>query len=180
VLGAPLLADQDSPVTSLDVAFMREALVEALRAEAAGEVPVGAVVVADGRIVGRGCNEPIGRADPTAHAEIVALREAAQTVGNYRLTGMRLYVTVEPCLMCVGALVHARVGALVYGASEPKAGAVTSAIAALNHPALNHRVDVVSGVLEDECRAVMQRFFKGRRSPADRDAAANDPAAADR
>jgi tRNA(adenine34) deaminase len=162
-------------VTGQDVAFMREALVEASRAEAAGEVPVGAVVVADGCIVGRGYNEPIGRKDPTAHAEILALREAARTIGNYRLTGVRLYVTVEPCLMCVGAMVHARVAMVVYGASEPKAGAVASAMAVLGHPALNHRVDVIAGVLEDECRAVMQRFFKSRRSID-----ASDPAAFDR
>jgi tRNA(adenine34) deaminase len=146
-----------------DVAFMREALAEALKAEAAGEVPVGAVVVADGAVVGRGFNQPISTGDPTAHAEIVALRDAARTLGNYRLTGVRLYVTVEPCLMCVGALVHARVSTLIYGAPEPKAGAVASAIAALNHPALNHRVEVIPAVLEDECRSVIQRFFQSRR-----------------
>jgi tRNA(adenine34) deaminase len=148
--------------------FMREALIEASRAEAAGEVPVGAIVVAGDEIVGRGFNQPISTADPTAHAEIVALRSAARALGNYRLTGVRLYVTVEPCLMCVGAIVHARVGTLLYGAPEPKAGAVVSAMSApvtsvLGHPALNHRVEVVGGVLEDECRSVMQRFFQTRR-----------------
>lgn len=146
---------------------MREALAQAALAEAAGEVPVGAVVVLGSNIVGRGFNRPIGSADPTAHAEILALRDAARTMENYRLTGVRLYVTVEPCLMCVGAMVHARVGTLIYGASEPKAGAVASALAALNHPALNHRIDVVAGVLADESRALLQRFFQARRhSPA--------------
>jgi tRNA(Arg) A34 adenosine deaminase TadA len=149
---------------SVDVAFMREALAQAALAAAAGEVPVGAVVVADGVVVGRGFNRPIGSKDPTAHAEILALREAAQALSNYRLTGVRLYVTVEPCLMCVGAIVHARVGTLIYGVPEPKAGAVSSAIPALNHPALNHRVEVITGVLADECREVLQRFFQARRA----------------
>lgn len=151
-------------VSEEHVPFMREALAQAALAEAAGEVPIGAVVVLGSAIVGRGFNRPIGSADPTAHAEVLALREAAQAMGNYRLTGVRLYVTVEPCLMCVGALVHARVGTLIYGASEPKAGAVASALAALNHQALNHRVEVVSGVLADESRELLQRFFQARRS----------------
>lgn len=151
-----------------DVAFMREALAQAALAEAAGEVPIGAVVVsADGEsVLGRGFNQPIGSRDPTAHAEIVALREAARQVGNYRLTGVRLYVTVEPCLMCVGALVHARVGTLIYGVPEPKAGAVSSALGVLHHPALNHRVEVVSGLLADDCRDILQRFFQARRATA--------------
>ena len=143
---------------------MREAQREAREALAAGEVPVGAVVVLDGRLVGAGFNQPIGRADPTAHAEIVALRVAAREVGNYRLTGATLYVTVEPCVMCVGAIVHARVGTLVYGASEPKAGAVRSAMRALDHPALNHRVEVIEGVLDEECGQIMQEFFRDRRA----------------
>ena len=143
---------------------MREAQREAREALAAGEVPVGAVVVLDGRLVGAGFNQPIGRADPTAHAEIVALRVAAREVGNYRLTGATLYVTVEPCVMCVGAIVHARVGTLVYGASEPKAGAVRSAMRALDHPALNHRVEVIEGVLDEECGQIMQDFFRDRRA----------------
>jgi tRNA(adenine34) deaminase len=147
-----------------DIAFMREALAQAVLAEAAGEAPIGAVVVQDKTIVGRGFNRPISAGDPTAHAEILALREAARALSNYRLTGVRLYVTVEPCLMCVGALVHARVGTLIYGADEPKAGAVVSAMCALNHPTLNHRVDVVSGVLADECREIVQRFFQARRT----------------
>ena len=149
---------------SLDEHFMREAQREAREALAAGEVPVGAVVVLDGRVVGAGFNQPIGRADPTAHAEIVALRVAAREVGNYRLTGATLYVTVEPCVMCVGAIVHARVGTLVYGASEPKAGAVRSAMRALDHPALNHRVEVIEGVLDEECGQIMQDFFRDRRA----------------
>lgn len=142
---------------------MRLALDEAARAEAAGEVPVGAVVVLDGEVVGRGFNHPIGASDPTAHAEIAALRAAARAVGNYRLTGGLMYVTIEPCLMCVGALVHARIGTLVFGATEPKAGAVVSATRALELPSLNHRVEVIGGVLAEECREVVQRFFKARR-----------------
>jgi tRNA(adenine34) deaminase len=160
------------------IPFMREALAQAALAAEAGEVPVGAVVVGSDAagsaagdavrwtIIGRGFNRPIGSADPTAHAEVVALREAARTVGNYRLTGVRLYVTVEPCVMCVGALVHARVGTLIYGTPEPKAGAVSSALPALNHPSLNHRVEVVAGVLADESRELLQRFFQSRRASA--------------
>jgi tRNA(adenine34) deaminase len=143
---------------------MRAALEMAQHAGRAGEVPIGAVVVLGGRIVGSGCNQPIGRVDPTAHAEVVALREAARCVGNYRLTGATMYVTVEPCLMCVGALVHARIGTLVYGAAEPKAGAVRSSMRALEHPSLNHRVAVVEGVLAHECRDVLQEFFASRRA----------------
>lgn len=142
---------------------MRAALDQAREARRLGEVPVGAVVVLDDRVVGAGFNRPIGTHDPTAHAEIEAIRGAARAVGNYRLTGATLYVTVEPCLMCVGAMVHARVGTLVYGAPEPKAGAVVSTMRAHEHEALNHRIAVVGGVLEDECRQEMQEFFKGRR-----------------
>lgn len=147
-------------------AFMRMALEQAQEGRRAGEVPVGAVVVIDGEVGGRGFNQPVGTHDPTAHAEIVAIRDAARRFGNYRLTGATLYVTVEPCLMCVGAMVHARIGMLVYGAREPKAGAVASTQHAHEHPALNHRIDVVGGVLEEECRAVMQEFFQERRSRA--------------
>lgn len=128
-----------------------------------GEVPIGAVVVIEGRVAGAGFNQPIGSHDPTAHAEIVAIREAARAVGNYRLTGATLYVTVEPCLMCVGAMIHARVGTLVFGAAEPKSGAVVSAFSAHDLPGLNHRIEVVGGVREEECRAVIQAFFRGRR-----------------
>ena len=144
--------------------FMRAALDEARRGFAAGEVPVGAVLVLDGEIVGRGFNQPIGSHDPTAHAEIVAMRAAAQAIGNYRLVGATMYVTIEPCLMCVGAMVHARIGTLAYGAPEPKAGAVESAMRALEHPSLNHRFEVVAGVREDECRALVQAFFRERRA----------------
>ena len=143
---------------------MREALAEARRAAEAGEVPVGAVVVMDGQIVGRGGNQPIGAADPTAHAEMVALRDAARRVGNYRLPGATLYVTVEPCLMCVGAMIHARIDTLVFGAPEPKSGAVESTQRAHEHAALNHRLTVVSGVLENDARALMREFFRQRRA----------------
>jgi len=142
---------------------MRAALDEARRAFDAGEVPVGAVVVLNGEIVGRGFNHPIGAKDPTAHAEVVALRAAARSLGNYRLVGATLYVTIEPCLMCVGAMVHARVGTLVFGALEPKAGAIVSSCQAHELPSLNHRIEVVGGVLEEDCRAVIQEFFQGRR-----------------
>jgi tRNA(adenine34) deaminase len=146
--------------------FMRMALEQAQEARLAGEVPVGAVVVVGGDVVGRGYNRPIGAHDPTAHAEIVAMRDAARRLGNYRLTGATLYVTVEPCMMCVGAMVHARIGTLVYGAREPKAGAVVSTQRGHEHPALNHRIAVVGGVLEDECRAAVQAFFQERRANA--------------
>jgi tRNA(adenine34) deaminase len=146
-----------------DDLLMREALAEAMLGFAAGEVPVGAVVWLDGAIVGRGHNQPIGTYDPTAHAEVVAVREAARTVGNYRLTGATVCVTIEPCLMCVGALVHARVARVVFGAAEPRAGALVSAVRALEHPGLNHRFEVVGGVLADECRAIVQVFFEERR-----------------
>ena len=143
---------------------MRDALGLAGEAALAGEVPVGAVVVVDGEIVGRGFNRPISSHDPTAHAEVVALRDAAERLSNYRLTGATLYVTVEPCLMCVGALVHARIGTLVYGAPEPKAGAIDSTQRAHEHAALNHRMTVISGVMASESRALMQKFFRERRA----------------
>jgi tRNA(adenine34) deaminase len=143
--------------------LMGAALDEARRAREAGEVPIGAVVVIDGAIAGRGFNQPVSAGDPTAHAEIVAIREAARTTGNYRLLGGTLYVTIEPCLMCVGALVHARVGTLVFGASEPRTGAIASTVRGGELPGLNHRFDVVAGVREDECRELMQAFFRERR-----------------
>jgi len=144
--------------------FMDLALIEARKAAAAGEVPVGAVVVIDGAVVGVGFNQPIGAHDPTAHAEIVAMRQAAQAMGNYRLAGATLYVTVEPCMMCVGAMVHARIELVVFGTTEPKAGSMTSQQRAHELPWLNHRLEVEGGVREDECRAVMQEFFKIRRA----------------
>ena len=143
--------------------LMAGALEEASRARDAGEVPIGAVVLVDGAIVGRGFNQPISSGDPTAHAEIVAIRAAARAVGNYRLTGATLCVTIEPCLMCVGALVHARIGTLVYGAAETRTGAIVSTLSARDLPGHNHRFEVVSGVREDECRALMQAFFREKR-----------------
>ena len=148
-------------------ALMRAAIAEAHRARDAGEVPIGAVVAVDdaagGQIVGRGYNQPISASDPTAHAEIVAIRDAARRAGNYRLTGAILCVTIEPCLMCVGAMVHARIGTIVYGAAEPKSGALGSTVRGGDLPGLNHRFQIVSGVLEDECRDLMRTFFKERR-----------------
>jgi tRNA(Arg) A34 adenosine deaminase TadA len=143
--------------------FMRLALDEAMRAGAAGEVPVGAVVVLDERVVAAAGNRPVGALDPTAHAEILALRAAAAVVDNYRLTGATLYVTVEPCLMCVGAMIHARIGLVVYGAAEPRGGALVSAARAHETPGLNHRLTVLGGVLEADCRALIQEFFRQRR-----------------
>ena len=139
------------------------ALDQAALAREAGEVPIGAIVAIDGEIVGRGFNQPIRAGDPTAHAEIVALRDAAQRVGNYRLMGAILCVTVEPCLMCVGALVHARIGTLVFGTAEPKSGAIVSAVKGAELPGLNHRFDVVPGVRDAECRELIQTFFRERR-----------------
>jgi tRNA(adenine34) deaminase len=142
---------------------MRAALQQALEAQRHGEVPVGAVVAVDGAIVGEGFNQPIGSHDATAHAEIVALRDAGRRLRNYRLTGATLYVTIEPCQMCVGAMVHARIARVVYGTREPKAGAIESAMRAHDHPALNHRLAATGGVLEGECQAVIQGFFEERR-----------------
>ena len=142
---------------------MTEALELARRARDASEVPVGAIVAIGDEIVGRGFNQPLSARDPTAHAEIVAIRAAARHVGNYRLTGATLCVTVEPCLMCVGALVHARIGTLVFGATEPRMGAVTSTVRGGELPGHNHRFEIVSGILAGECRALMQEFFKERR-----------------
>ncbi len=144
-------------------AWMAAALDEAARARDAGEVPIGAVVAIDGIIVGRGFNQPITSRDPTAHAEIVAIRHAARELGNYRLTGATLCVTIEPCLMCVGALVHARIGTLVYGAAEPRTGAVISTVRGGELPGHNHRFEAVAGVREAECRELMQAFFRQRR-----------------
>ncbi len=146
-----------------DEAWMRRALELAREAERAGEVPVGAVIVRDGAIVGEGANRPIGTRDPTAHAEMVALRAAAATSESYRLTGTTLYVTLEPCAMCAGAMVHARVQRLVYAATDPRAGAAGSIFNIVQHPALNHRVEVEGGVLADECGRMLRAFFAARR-----------------
>lgn len=155
--------DDNQAVTSEHEQFMVEALAQARLARDAGEVPIGAVVVLAGEVVGRGFNGPISRTDPTAHAEIVAIREAATAIGNYRLTGATLYVTIEPCLMCAGAFVHARIGTVVYGAQEPRTGALESTVRAAELPGHNHRVQVLGGILADDCRALMQTFFKERR-----------------
>jgi tRNA(adenine34) deaminase len=144
--------------------FMRLALEQAAEGAASGEVPVGAIVVYEGRVVGNGFNQPIATHDPTAHAEVVALRAAARSIRNYRLTDASLYVTVEPCLMCVGAMIHARIGLVVFGATEPKAGALQSMTTAHELPGLNHRLTVLGGVLADESRELLQQFFKGRRT----------------
>jgi tRNA(adenine34) deaminase len=146
-----------------DVDFMQQALAEARRAEAEGEVPVGAVVAREGEVIAAAHNRPIGLNDPTAHAEILALRAAAAKLGNYRLAGCDLYVTLEPCAMCVGALVHARVRRLVYGAADPKAGAVVSCLRLLESPHWNHQVEVAAGLLADEAAALLKDFFSSRR-----------------
>ena len=145
---------------------MAAALEQARAALAAGEVPVGAVVVRNGEIVGRGCNSPISRHDPTAHAEILALRDAANRLGNYRLPGCELYVTLEPCAMCVGAILHARISRLAYGAADPKTGACGSAVNLFVEPRLNHHTALTSGVMADECAALLRDFFAGRRAKA--------------
>ena len=155
-----------------DLDFMRAAIDEAHAAEAAGEVPIGAVIVRNGEIIGRGQNRVLRDHDPTAHAEIVALREAGRALENYRLIarpsdqtvpGCTLFVTLEPCAMCAGAILHARVARLVYAAADPKAGACGSVLSVMNHPQLNHRVEVVSGLLADECSAMLTSFFRARR-----------------
>ncbi len=151
------------PDSANDELWMEEALRSAQRALEMGEVPVGAVVVCAGKVVGRGWNRNITDSDPSAHAEIVALRDAGVVQGNYRLAECDLFVTIEPCAMCAGALVHARIKRLVYGADDPKAGAVHSVLQVLNHPQLNHRMEVRSGVLAGRCGDLVQAFFRTRR-----------------
>lgn len=146
-----------------DELWMEEALRSAQRALEGGEVPVGAVVVHQGRIVGRGWNRNIADHDPTAHAEVMALRDAGAAMGNHRLADCDLFVTIEPCPMCAGAMVHARIRRLIYGADDPKAGAVQSAMQVLHHPQLNHRIEVRSGVLAGRAAEMLQTFFKSRR-----------------
>lgn len=146
-----------------DTEWMQIALDLAHEAAKNGEVPVGALVVKDGSIIGRGCNAPIGLHDPTAHAEIQAMRQAAQHLGNYRLVDCTLYVTLEPCAMCSGAVQHARIAKLVYGTADPKTGACGSVVNLMSEPKLNHHTEVVSGVLAEECGAVLSAFFKQRR-----------------
>ena len=140
--------------------WMQVALRLAVEAGKRNEVPVGALVVHGNKIIGRGFNQPISDCDPSAHAEIVALRDAAKNLGNYRLSGCSLVVTVEPCTMCAGALVHARIDQLIFGAREPRAGAICSSARVLENPSLNHKVRVVEGVMEEECRALMSNFFR--------------------
>jgi tRNA(adenine34) deaminase len=146
-----------------DSEFMRAALEEARAAAARGEVPVGAVVVLEGRIIARAGNRPIGDCDPTAHAEMIALREAAQVIGNYRLADAEMYVTIEPCAMCAGAMIQARIARVIYGADDAKAGAVRSCFSILDSAQLNHRVEVTSGVLAAEAVGLLQEFFAARR-----------------
>jgi tRNA(adenine34) deaminase len=157
---------QAPDLDDFDIRMMREALAQADAAEAAGEVPVGAVVALDGTVIGRGFNAPIGLRDPTAHAEIQALRDAARTVGNYRMPGSTLYVTLEPCAMCVGAMLHARVARVVFGAADPKTGACGSVIDLFGESRLNHHAQVTPGVLRDECGARLSAFFARRRGRA--------------
>lgn len=157
-------------MTMTDTDYMQAALELAAQAAAAGEVPVGAVVVKDGQIIGRGSNAPIGRHDPTAHAEIQAMRDAAQHLGNYRLVGCSLYVTLEPCAMCSGAIQHARIARLVYGASDPKTGACGSVVDLMNEPRLNHHTEVTGGVMAEQCGAILSAFFAGRRKKSTPDA----------
>ncbi|BCM24638.1 tRNA adenosine(34) deaminase TadA [Methyloradius palustris] len=152
-----------SDIAKLDQQFMKAALELAQLAAEAGEVPVGAIVVKDGEIIGRGSNAPIANHDPSAHAEIIAMRDAANKLGNYRLVGCTLYVTLEPCAMCTGAIQHARIARLVYGASDPKTGACGSVIDLMNEPRLNHHTEVAGGILASECGAILSQFFASRR-----------------
>ena len=150
-----------------DEVWMEQALEQARLAAKEGEVPVGALVIKDGEIVGSGHNRNLLDHDPTAHAEIVALRQAAARLGNHRLTDCEMFVTIEPCAMCAGALIHARLSRLIYGASDPKAGAAGSALQVLNHPSLNHQMEVKSGVLAEKCSEILQAFFREKRARAD-------------
>jgi tRNA(adenine34) deaminase len=156
-------AEKQGSMQSSDAAWMELALEQARLAEQAGEVPVGAVVIKNGEIIGRGHNRNLLDNDPTAHAEIVALRQAAKRLGNHRLTDCVIYATVEPCAMCAGAMVHARLARLVYGAADPKAGAAGSALVVLNHPALNHIMEITPGVLQEKCSELLKAFFQARR-----------------
>lgn len=153
----------DSPANQTHETWMQQALAIAQAAADAGEVPVGAIVVKDGEIIGRGCNAPIAMHDPSAHAEMLALRDAAQTLGNYRLIDCTLYVTLEPCAMCTGAIQHARIAHLVFGASDTKTGACGSVVNLMAEPKLNHHCEVIGGVLAEQCGAVLTAFFKQRR-----------------
>ena len=151
-------------VNKVDIEGMKKALSIAKKASSVGEVPVGALIVRDHTMIGRGYNSPISCCDPTAHAEILALRDAALSIKNYRLSGATLYVTIEPCTMCIGAIIHARIARLVYGALEPRAGAVVSNLKLPILPHYNHRLDVQGGVIAEECGALISNFFKNKRS----------------
>jgi tRNA(adenine34) deaminase len=151
-----------------DTDFMQLALAQAQQAWDLGEVPVGAVVVKDGEVIAVGCNQPIGKHDPTAHAEIVALRAAAEKLGNYRLPGCELYVTLEPCVMCSGAMMHARLSKVVFGAADPKTGACGSVVNLFEQEQLNHHAEIVGGVMAEECGAMLKSFFAARRAAAKR------------
>lgn len=157
------MSNDEHATTGSDELWMEEALRSAQRALQAGEVPVGAVVICDGRIVGRGWNRNINDSDPSAHAEIIALREAGKSLGNHRLGECDLFVTIEPCAMCAGAMIHARLKRLIYGADDPKAGAIHSVMRVLNHPQLNHRMEVRGGVLAGRSAELLQEFFRKRR-----------------
>ena len=150
-----------------DLEAMRTALAEARKAAEAGEVPIGAVLVHDGAIIAHGQNSVIRSSDPTAHAEIVALRHAAAILGNYRLNGCTLYITLEPCAMCAGAMIHARIDRLVYGTADPKAGACGSVLSVLNHPQLNHQMQLTHGLLGEECGELLPGFFRERRTKSE-------------
>jgi len=163
----PLVSPVEKPQSdSFDEAFMRLALDAARQAQAAGEVPVGAVVVLDGKVIATGSNRPISGHDPSAHAEMLAMRAAAQALGNYRLVGCELFVTLEPCTMCVGAIFHARIARVVYGAADPKTGACGSAVDLFSNARLNHHATLTAGVLGEECGALLTDFFRSRRRPA--------------
>ncbi len=155
------------PDASVDEHYMRLALEQAQAARSNGEVPVGCVIVQGDLVIARGSNAPIGRCDPTAHAEILAMRDAAAALGNYRITGCTLYVTLEPCAMCAGAMVHARLGRLVFGATDPRVGAAGSALNLVQSPAQNHRVEITGNVLAAECAEVLLDFFRSRRAAVD-------------
>lgn len=154
------------PALEIDMHWMRQALTLAQRAAEQGEVPVGALLVLNDELIGSGWNQPINAHDPTAHAEIAALRDAARRLGNYRLPGTTLYVTLEPCVMCAGAIIHARVARVVYGAADPKTGAAGSVFDTLRSPLHNHRVDVVGGILAEPCGMLLKNFFQARRQSA--------------
>ena len=158
-----------------DLDFLHQAIAEARRAELSGEVPVGAIIVRQGEIIARGRNRVITDSDPTAHAEIVALRAAATFLANYRLDACDLYTTLEPCAMCAGAILHARIRRLIFAAPDPKAGACGTVLMVLNHPSLNHQVEVTSGLLAEECGDLLTNFFRARRDPATRPAGTLHP-----